>query len=319
MLIGQDQSDLTVTHEFRTIIKEELFVSRCLLGWSIHGHYKFNDVCQVYILNKKHNEKRSQLRRKDIYLDNLVKFYFEFDSVGVNSSPKMNKEDARAVTILEQESRFVNDHREVGLLRKSDELKFSNGREIAMKRLNHLDKRFERDAKYKSMYEREIQRLFDNGFAEIIEQPDKVSGQHLRYIPHFSVHNVNKPDRLRVVHDAAVKIDSNSFNDLMLTGPVLLKPLFGVIMRFRQFKVGIKSDMKDMFMKIKLRQEDRDAQRFLWKARDSEKIIECLMSSMLFRAKSSPFTALFIKNKNASTFSSNYLKASNCVINNIHR
>lgn len=318
LLIGQDQSDLIVSLEFREIIKEQLFVSRCSLGWTIHGHYTANNsdtVRRVHLLNKTQSNKRSNMSKRDIDLDNLIRFYFKLESVGVNSSPRVNETEKRALDILERTSRNVDGHWEVGLLWKSDHMTFSDGKTTALQRLNILEKKLSRDENYAKMYETEMQRLFETGFAEIANPH---STFRRRYLPHFDVRNINKPDRLRIVHDAAAKTNSISFNDLMLAGPDLLKSLLGVIMRFRQFAIAIKSDMKDMFMKVKIRKEDRDAQRFFWRIGQAKKLTECVMSSMLFGAKSSPCTALFIKNRNANTFASVYPNAVKSVINNFY-
>ena len=40
MLLGQDNCQLIATREMREIWKDELMVSRNLLGWAIHGHMK---------------------------------------------------------------------------------------------------------------------------------------------------------------------------------------------------------------------------------------------------------------------------------------
>ena len=62
-----------------------------------------------------------------------------------------------------------------------------------------------------------------------------------------------------------------------------------------------------MFLKSKIRLEDRDAQRFLWRGKDrSTEPKEYAMSSMIFGAISSPCAALYIKNINAALFSSQY-------------
>lgn len=118
-----------------------------------------------------------------------------------------------------------------------------------------------RDKDYATIYYKEMDRLFDNGFAE--PAGEKLSWKKLWYLPHFGVKNANKPGRVRLVFDAAAKVSGVSFNDLLLPGPDLLKNLIGVLMRFRQKPYAIKADMRDMFLKIKIRLEDRDAQRFL--------------------------------------------------------
>ena len=117
--------------------------------------------------------------------------------------------------------------------------------------------------------------------------------------------------------DAAAKSAGTSFNDLILTGPDLLKNLLGVLMKFRQRPYAIKADMRDMFLKIKIISEDQDAQPFLWRGRDRKSVpTEYVMTSLLFGAKASPSTAMYIKNKNAESFLSIYPEAVKSVIEN---
>ena len=78
------------------------------------------------------------------------------------------------------------------------------------------------------MYYREIDRLFENKFAETVT--DTKLENRLWYLPHFGVQNVNKPGKVRFVFDAAAKTTNTIFNDLLLSGPDLLNPLLGVIM-----------------------------------------------------------------------------------------
>ena len=95
-----------------------------------------------------------------------------------------------------------------------------------------------------------MDRLFVNDFAK--EANEVPVGHRIWYLPHFGVVNINKPGRVRLVFDAAAKTSGKSFNDLLFTGPDLLKNLLGVLMRFRQKPYAIKSDMRDMFLKIKI-------------------------------------------------------------------
>lgn len=106
-----------------------------------------------------------------------------------------------------------------------------------------------------------------------------------------------------LVFDAAAKSRSVSLNDLLLSGPDLLKSLPGILMRFRRFRIAIKSDMKDMFLKIRIRKEDLDAQRFLWRGKNrSIDPEEYIVLSVFFGATSSPTIALFIKQKMQKIF-----------------
>lgn len=130
--------------------------------------------------------------------------------------------------------------------------------------------------------------------------------------------NVNKPRKVRIVKDAAASERGASFNELLLSGPDLLKLLPGVLMRFRQFAHAIKGDIRDMFLKIKIR-EDQDAQRFLWRGADrASESVDYVMTSVLFGAKSSSCTAIYIKNRNASQYLSNFPETATSLIENCY-
>lgn len=62
-----------------------------------------------------------------------------------------------------------------------------------------------------------------------------------------------------------------------------------------------------MFLGVEIRDEDKNMQRFLYRGKSrSELPDECILTIVLFGANSSPSTALYIKNKNASRFESKY-------------
>ena len=58
-------------------------------------------------------------------------------------------------------------------------------------------------------------------------------------LPHYGVTNINKPNRLRVVFDAAATYSGTSLNQNLLKGPDFLSCLIGVLMRFREGQFAI--------------------------------------------------------------------------------
>lgn len=106
-----------------------------------------------------------------------------------------------------------------------------------------------------------MKRLIDNGYVERINEDN--FKDRIWYIPHFGVTNVNKPGKVRLVFDAAAKLSGISLNDQLDTGPDLLQYLPGVLIRFRQFAVACKADIKDKYLRVGVRLEDRGAQMFL--------------------------------------------------------
>ena len=136
------------------------------------------------------------------------------------------------------------------------------------------------------------------------------------YLPHFAVSNPNKPNKIRLVFDAAARSHGISLNDELLTGPDRLKSLPQVLFKFRQYRVGFGGDIKEMFHQVRIREEDLPAQRFLWRGKERSKPPKTLvMDRMIFGAVSSPFLAQEIKNKNAAQFAERHPKAADAIIN----
>ncbi|XP_023948869.2 uncharacterized protein LOC112053624 [Bicyclus anynana] len=176
-----------------------------------------------------------------------------------------------------------------------------NSFNCAMTRLKGIERKMNASEGFAERYRERINHLFQNEFAgEVI---DLSPSPRTWYLPHFGVDNPHK-QKLRLVFDAAAKCHNLSLNDYLLTGPDLLVSLLGIMMRFREHKIGIMGDIKDMFLRIKILPEDQDALRFLWRDNPKKKLKICAMTSLIFGANCSPFIAQFIKNKNAQMFES---------------
>ncbi|XP_013178833.1 PREDICTED: uncharacterized protein LOC106125965, partial [Papilio xuthus] len=91
------------------------------------------------------------------------------------------------------------------------------------------------------------------------------------------------------------------------------------MLRFRTHPVVIIGDIKDMFLRIKIKPDNQHVFRFLWKdptAGDDAPIKVCVMQCLIFGATCSPFIAQYVKNKNASIYEDLYPEAVKVILNN---
>ena len=106
----------------------------------------------------------------------------------------------------------------------------------------------------------------NKGYArKLIPEEESVPTPKRWFLPHHPVRNPNKPDkvRIRIVMDAAAKHDGVSLNYKLLIGPDLLNSLVGVLLRFREQRVGLAADTEAMFHQCRIIEEDQPALRFL--------------------------------------------------------
>uniref|UniRef100_A0A183BU61 Integrase catalytic domain-containing protein n=1 Tax=Globodera pallida TaxID=36090 RepID=A0A183BU61_GLOPA len=105
---------------------------------------------------------------------------------------------------------------------------------------------------------------------ELINTPDQNTGP-VHYLPHRAVIRTDKATtKIRIVMDASAKPKNNptapSLNDCLHTGPLLLKDLTGILLRFRRMEGVLLADIEKAFLQLGVREQDRDATRFLWLA-----------------------------------------------------
>ncbi|XP_036329731.1 uncharacterized protein LOC118741863 [Rhagoletis pomonella] len=120
------------------------------------------------------------------------------------------------------------------------------------------------------------------------------------YFPIFAVNNPNKPNKTRVVWDAAAEHQGRSLNCCLEKGPDLQRPLIHVLFNFRIGKIGICGDISEMFHRISVHDEDQHSQRFLWRNCDSSRDPNTyVLQVMSFGATCSPSIAQYVRSRNA--------------------
>lgn len=285
------------------------------LGWTIHGptdSYSANQYVNVhqYEICPDHNECDSDMHQQ-------IKEYFSIENFGVQVNNKFNgesQEDKRVMELLDKNTRKVNGKYETGLLWKEDEFEVPDSYPMAMRRLICLEKQ---GAKVVEAVGAKIDDYLAKNYARKLS-PDEVKvDTPVWYLPPFGVVHPKKPEKLRMVFDAAAKVKNVSLNSFLLKGPDLYTSLVDILRRFRERCIAIGGDIREMYHQIKVMQADQNFQRFLFRHGDSQREPDVyVMKVMIFGATCAPFIAQHIKNQNASEFKESHPEAVKSIIEN---
>ncbi|XP_046808448.1 uncharacterized protein LOC124420248 [Lucilia cuprina] len=220
-------------------------------------------------------------------------------------------EDEKATSILESTCKYRDGRFEIGLPWRSGKVNLPESYNTAYKRSICLEKKMSKDVNLRTKIEKEIKNLVDKGYARKLNAEDvAVMNVPVWYLPIFVVSNPNKPHRIRMVWDAAAKSNGVSLNDFLLSGPDLLTPLIDVLLAFRIGQIALCGDIAEMFHQILVRQEDTNAQRFLWWNEDDvDSPSIYVMNALSFGLNCAPCIAHFVRNKNADRFETQYPRA----------
>ncbi|XP_068674521.1 uncharacterized protein [Montipora foliosa] len=203
---------------------------------------------------------------------------------------------------------------------RDPDLRLPNNRDLALRRLSQLKRRFLADERYRNDYVTFMEGVISKGYAERVrlgfpinkdvkkreENQSAMSLSQSRetstwYIPHHGVYHPKKPNKICVVFDCAAECNGESLNKHLLQGSDLTNTLAGVLSRFCQEPVGIMCDIESMFYQVHVTSEFRDLLRFFWwEGGDlSKSPVEYRMTVHLFGVTSSPGCANFALKKTA--------------------
>uniref|UniRef100_A0A914V113 Integrase catalytic domain-containing protein n=1 Tax=Plectus sambesii TaxID=2011161 RepID=A0A914V113_9BILA len=194
-----------------------------------------------------------------------VEEFWSLESIGIKDSPE-TKDDDLALQQLNETIEFENGRYNVKWPWKSECPQLPDNYWLCHGRLKSLMRRFSREAELLKKYDDIIQDQFAK---EIIEKvgEETETGPIQHYLPHHPVITPMKTTtKVRIVYDASAKVkkDSNSLNDCLYRGPVMLPDLCGLLLRFRKDPIAMTADIEKAFLQIGLQSADRDVTRFLW-------------------------------------------------------
>ena len=149
-----------------------------------------------------------------------------------------------------------------GVPNLQNNLKMVMGRQKMTNYSGYLEKKgtnlAEVDAKFQDM--------LDKGYIEEVTDINDINRKDSYLEPYFPVvDKTRETTKLRIVFDAAA-VDANgkSLNSEIEKGPNMLNDLFQILLRFRQYEYAVQADISEMFLRIRLHEDDKKYHRFYW-------------------------------------------------------
>lgn len=270
LLIGQDFAEALFPFQTKQGKKREPYAVKYKFGWALSGNLSRSSATPsvfCHFISSISDPVSSEP------CERMSESFSFDDEIG------MSWEDRQVIALWDREVRKEGGHYELPIPWRNPEEALPNNFALAKGRLDSLVKRLSKEGLYER-YNREIERLLDSGYAEVVPTDQLHRSDRIFYLPHHNVHNPNKPEKLRVVFDCACKYEGKSLNDRCMQGPNLLNNLFEVLLRFRSGHFAVQADIQAMYNQVRIPVYDRDALRFLWY--QNKRLVHLRMTSHLF-------------------------------------
>ncbi|XP_043229563.1 uncharacterized protein LOC122385388 isoform X1 [Amphibalanus amphitrite] len=288
LLLGANVIEAVLQLEVRTGSPGDPVAIRTVFGWTLTGSVaglvpgQMRDVMLIH-----HSSEESQLCA-------AISDWWTTESFGsmFEGQASYSQKDTRAQTMLDSTTKLQDGRYEVGLLWKQEDTKMPDNRKMAERRLESLERSLSRDPTRAAAYEEALMGYVAKNHARKVSSEELLKNRDKRWLlPHHAVVSANKT-KVRVVFDAAAQFSGVSLNDVLLTGPDLLRNLVGVLLRFREERVALVADIEQMFHQVRVVEEDQPALSFLWRNLDQSKPPDVYqMTVVIFGAKCSPTLA----------------------------
>ncbi|XP_053611107.1 uncharacterized protein LOC128675613 [Plodia interpunctella] len=256
------------------------------LGWLISGR-----VSQTDSTAYEHNMVVMQTK---IETDQLLRRFWEIEENLPHKKPRTDLE-------IQCEEHFKNTHTRNDVGRYIVRLPFNNDpptnlgdiKSLAISRLQQMEKRFTRKPDFKEEYHKFLKQYESQGHMMMVPENELVK-EKVYYLPHHAVlRPTSLSTKLRVVFDgSAAPEKGKSLNDELLIGCSLQQDIRDLITRWRQHKICLVADIRQMYRQILVSSDDVDYQRILWRESPTQPINEYRLLTVTYGTSCAPFLAI---------------------------
>lgn len=170
-------------------------------------------------------------------------------------------------------------------------------REIAIKRLLQLERRFSQDIELKKEYSKAINEHVALGRMQPTTSDELERENHTcasAYLPHHAViKDSSSSTKLRVVFDASRKTSNGkSLNDVLLVGPTIQSDIVTIIVNWRFHRIAFTADVQKMYLQVMVDPQDIEYQRIVWRNNPTEPIKDYSLNRLTFGTSCAPYIAI---------------------------
>lgn len=212
------------------------------------------------------------------------------------SEPKLSEIDENCIKKFKETYERDGDGRySVEMLFKKDHITkddLGSSRATAIARLLQMERKFEKDAKFKELYMEFMKDYLDSGHMELSEEAEE--DEPVYHLPHHAVlKDSSTTTRLRAVFDASAKSSSGfSLNDWQLIGPAMQQKLLSIMLRWRIYPFVFSGDVKQMYRQVLIKKMHRNFQRILWRWLPTDPILDYTLITVAYGQAIAAFLAI---------------------------
>ena len=249
---------------------EDPIVEGTTFGWVVHGGKEYADSKCMYV------------RETDEY-----ERLYSLDVLGVEDRGEDDQLDVYK-EFQESISKRSDGRYEVGVPWIPGAKLSNTNEEPSRRRLHNVERKLKRNEELKIEYDNIVHEQIEQGIVE--KATDQPTGERVFYMPHKPVVRESATStKVRMVFDASAKPHplANSVNECMHTAPPLQPLLWDIMIRARMSIDILLADLQKAFLQITIKEEDRDAFRFLFNINGKEEHLR--FTRVPFGAEASPF------------------------------
>ena len=227
-----------------------------------------------------------------------IEDFYESESLGISCQPKCGSckcgecpiggkqytlQQERELAMIEGNLMMKDGAWHVRYPWKRSPTELPNNFSSAFGMLKSTEKRLMKDEELAKKYQDQIDDMLERGVARKLNEDElQAYTGPFYYISHHEVISDSKSTPCRLVFNSSAKFNGHVLNDYWAKGPDILNNLLGVLLRFRENKVAIAGDIKEMYHTVKIENVDQQTHRFLWRQMEDRKPDIYVMTSLSF-------------------------------------